>query len=333
MKKLAILLAVLLIAGMFVTFVSCGTHMAETGNETNDNTEQESPAQPEDDDKDSENNSALYAISYNLLAATSADTVQNGLTLTDSARLKEQMAFILAEKADIVFLNEAAAFQDEQLPSLAANMGYACLRVSDFADGPQQYPSYGNADLYSARFCNYILYKNNRFRLTEQGAFAISDTPDLLHSVFSAMTDSDFRNLEGRPRMAVWGRLQDRTTGQSVIALCAHLPWLENGSDAAHTNFNLAGQEILFLQAKALKEKWPQDTFFIGGDLNAENVQTACGNIFTTVNDGSLKSHEATAALDHILYAGASLSSPALLKGDLGWSDHQPVAAHFNLNA
>ena len=102
MKKLAILLAVLLIAGMFVTFVSCGTHMAETGNENNDNTEQESPAQPEDDDKDSENNSALYAISYNLLAATSADTVQNGLTLTDSARLKEQMAFILAEKADIV---------------------------------------------------------------------------------------------------------------------------------------------------------------------------------------------------------------------------------------
>ena len=101
MKKLAILLAVLLIAGMFVTFVSCGTHMAETGNENNDNTEQESPAQPEDDDKDSENNSTLYTISYNLLAATSADTVQNGLTLTDSVRLKEQMAFILAEKADI----------------------------------------------------------------------------------------------------------------------------------------------------------------------------------------------------------------------------------------
>ena len=57
MKKLAILLAVLLIAGMFVTLVSCGTHMAGTGNGNNDNTEQESPAQPEDDDKDSENNS------------------------------------------------------------------------------------------------------------------------------------------------------------------------------------------------------------------------------------------------------------------------------------
>ena len=65
MKKMAILLAVLLIAGMFFTLVSCGTHMAETGNENNDNTEQESPAQPEDDDTDSENNSALYAISYN----------------------------------------------------------------------------------------------------------------------------------------------------------------------------------------------------------------------------------------------------------------------------
>ncbi len=331
MKTLARLLAILLFASMFVAFVACNANKTQTGDETNEDTEQELPAEPDKEDESDEKSPALYAITYNLLAGTSAETVQSGFALSDAQRLQEQMAFLQTENADLVFLNEVAAFQDESLPSFAAKMGYAYIRVSDFADGPRTYPSYGNANLYDARFCNYILYKNNRFRLLEQGAFAISDTPDDLHSVFSAMSDSDFRNLEGRPRVAVWGRLQDRTSGQSVVALCTHLPWLENGTDAAHTDFNLAGQEILFRRANALKEQWPQDVFFIGGDLNSEHVQTACGNVFKAANDGSLKSHAGETALDHLLYAGAILSSPAMLKGDFAWSDHLPLAARFQL--
>ena len=281
----------------------------------------------------------VKAITMNLLAGEfwHSEYTYGGETLTAQARWEAQRTFLEAEDADIVFLQEAAAWQDEQILASAEEMGYTALRESDFGNELRDYPYYGKVNQYEHRFVNFVLVKTERFEVAEEDSFAISDTPAQLHSVFRGMSANYFREVEGRPRVAVWGRLRDKTSGKHLIVLGTHLPAVPfsdpetpgqiYGVEVDH--YNLRGQQVLNEQAARIAEQYPSDAFLIGGDLNNADVATAAGELFEAVNDGTLLTHLDTDALDHLLFANAVAASPAAVKGDLHWSDHRPLVAEF----
>lgn len=95
----------------------------------------------------------------------------------------------------------------------------------------------GHADEHTA-----ILYRRDRLRLLEFGAFWLSDTPKVAGSI-------SWGNLY--PRNVTWGHFEDRANGRRFYVLNTHFPYRPEDEDARRKAAALIGRWIARLPANA----------------------------------------------------------------------------------
>ena len=261
-------------------------------------------------------------MTHNLRFSYNAADTDYGDRRADE-RMSDELDFLQSADCDIIFLNEAAKYQDEILQEKAESLGYGFVRESDFADGVANYNG-TKADLYSARFCNYILFRKDKFTLQDTSSFSLSDNPSDPHAPFSRMSYNALWNEEGRPRSAVWALLSHKSTKTKILAVCAHAQWITNDNGV---NWNQEGLKVLAEQIEIAQKYYPESKVIFGGDFNGENISAFDPAMYKGVNtDASLKTFE-NSAIDHIFYSASGKHTAACLAGTLALSDHFALQA------
>ena len=136
--------------------------------------------------------------------------------------------------ADLVGVQEALK---EQVDTLAARLpGYGWFGV-------------GRDDGREAGEFSAIFYRESRFEVLEEGTFWLSETPD---SAGSTGWDAAL------PRVVTWGRLQDRTSGETFFFF--------------NTHFDHRGQEARLESARLIRNRLGEMAgdlpFVLTGDFN-----------------------------------------------------------------
>ncbi|MGB5157644.1 MAG: endonuclease/exonuclease/phosphatase family protein [Desulfobacterales bacterium] len=135
---------------------------------------------------------------------------------------------------DVLGLQEALDFQ---IPEISAMLpGYKNVGIGDLGG--------------SKRLHNTIFYDANRFELSEEGTFWLSDTPDIPRS-------KGWGNI--MPRICTWVRLIEKNSGQAFYFYNTHLDHLSQGSRK---------KSVIFLIKRIHARSYP-DPFILTGDFNA----------------------------------------------------------------
>jgi endonuclease/exonuclease/phosphatase family metal-dependent hydrolase len=138
-------------------------------------------------------------------------------------------------RPEVIGLQEALRFQLDDL--LAALTPYALVGVG--RDDGQENGEYAA-----------ILYLSERFQVTGQGTFWLSDTPEVPGSKSWGNTI---------PRACTWARLRDESPGKAYYVFNTHL-------DHASQPARELGAELI---VRRIGERSPLDPFLLMGDLNA----------------------------------------------------------------
>lgn len=270
---------------------------------------------------------SVRVMTHNMRYASNATDTDYGDLRADE-RMQAELDFIEKQNCDIVFLNEAGRYQDEILQAQLDSMGYGYVRESDFADGIYNYNG-TNANLYSQRFCNYILYRKDIFTLKDTMSFSLSDSPADPHAPFSGMSYEALWEQEGRPRTAVWALLTHSATGAEILAACAHAQWV---TDDNGTDWNAEGLKVLAQQIEKARGYYPAAHVVFGGDFNSEHITAFDNDSYRGVNaDATYKTYGDT-ALDHIYYSAEGICKSAGVAGNTSLSDHLALWAMIELS-
>ncbi len=232
---------------------------------------------------------------------------------------KAPMAAVFAGlQADLVAFQEMETFEggDDDGVNLArtwlleANPAYGAAAVGDWRVFPSTQP---------------IFYRKDRFDLTDQGWFFLSDTPDVIYS----------RTFDGSyPAFLSWAAFKDRQTGAAFRVANVHLDY----SSRENRTKSIA------LIADRLAP-WIDDgkTVILAGDLNAlagsslHDRLEQVGLTFVPVKGATYhldRGLNLFGAIDHIAFAGGlhPVGTPVVYRQNPGpvWpSDHYPVIADF----
>ena len=177
------------------------------------------------------------------------DTASDGADRWDLR--KDQVAGVIASRRpDVVGLQEAKHHQLQWL--LGALPEYASVGV-------------GRDDGQTAGEYAAILYRRERFAVTQSGTFWLSPTPEVPGSKGWGAS---------LPRICTWARLVESATGQAFYHFNTHLDHL---SEPARENG-------LALIAQRIAERDPADPAVLTGDFNAEETSRA---LAVLLSDGS----------------------------------------------
>jgi endonuclease/exonuclease/phosphatase family metal-dependent hydrolase len=224
--------------------------------------------------------------------------------------------------ADLIAFQEMESFSGREADQdnlaldwlLEQHPDYAAAAVGDPAVFPSTQP---------------FLYRRDRLKMTDQGWFFFSDTPDVIYS----------RTFNGSyPAFASWAAFTDRRTGAAFRAV------------NIHTDFKSRSNR---LQSAALVAKriapWVDagETLLVMGDMNGRlgdqtlEILREAGVTFAPVSGATFhfdRGLNLFGAIDHIGWAGAAetVSAPAVIRQQfLGeWpSDHYPVVLDLRLGS
>ena len=253
---------------------------------------------------------ASYNVHYIVLGRATGDW-----SLADWERRKEPLAQAFAHlDADLVAFQEMESFGGGSVSEvnlaldwlLARHPGYAAAAQGDPAEFPSTQP---------------IFYRRDRLRLTDQGWFFFSDTPDVIYS----------RTFDGSyPAFASWAAFTDRRSGASFRAVNVH-------TDYASRSNRLRSAELVAQRIGP----WiaAGETVLVLGDLNARlgdstlAILEEAGVSFAPVEGATYHFNRGLnlfGAIDHVGWAGAAAPAgdPVVVRRRFAgeWpTDHYPV--------
>ncbi len=140
---------------------------------------------------------------------------------------------------DVLGLQEALDFQISEIGAMLP--GYENVGVGNLG---------GSKGLHNA-----IFYDANRFSLSEEGTFGLSDTPDIPGS-------KGWGNII--PRICTWVRLIEKTSHQAVYFYNTHLD---------HLSLRSRKKSVVLLTKRIHTRSFP-DPFVLTGDFNARERST-----------------------------------------------------------
>lgn len=294
-------LACLLTAGL----LACGLHIAHSG------------TAPLPDQAPGTIRVASHNVHYILLNATEGPWSVAGW----EARKPALDAAFKAVAADIIAFQEMESFRrgDDGSVNLARdylldrNPGYAAAATGDWRHFPSTQP---------------IFYREDRFRLADQGWFFFSETPDILYS----------RTFNGSyPAFASWARFARRADGAVFTVVNVHTDYASRAN--RRRSVDLIADRLRPLVARG-------EPVVLAGDLNEWHGSALIGQLeaiglrFAPIRGATYHFNRGLnlfGAVDHIAATRqfAPAGGPAVLRQRHGatWpSDHYPVVADFRLS-
>ena len=174
-----------------------------------------------------------------------------------------------------------------------------------------------------------VYYRNDKFKLLENGDFWLSETPDECSMGWDAACR----------RIVTWAKLEDKKTGKAFYAVNTHLDHVGK----------VAREQSILLITKKIAEivKDDKNPVFLSGDFNSDVNSSIFDPLKADMKDSRAILPESEwittynnygngndAMIDYIFYKNAEASDFKTLNGDYGKpyiSDHYPVMATFKL--
>ena len=269
---------------------------------------------------------------------------ENGTQVRADIRADMLRALIDEYQPDSIGMQEVTTLWRSMMDSSVFNDSYSSVGEPRSAGGE----------------ANPIYYRSDKFELVDSGTFWLSDTPDVVGSMYENCN---------YPRICTWAHLRDKVTGKEYVHLNTHLD--HNGDNTAKEGRSLRMKQftviLLFMQ------RFENIPMVLTGDLNqaavnsdnekyavyktmigerafeledgskayspfsnarydaADNMpEGICASMTTYYAEGTSKYNPAKEPIDYVLYTDESLTALSYKlrlydRGGLYLSDHLPV--------